>query len=316
MKTRITEPGVYESIYADNDVVLSTVKDNYDIIIDGLKFLGNRVFKNDNYIITSGNEKYLLKIFNMNNNFQLGNEALILNELDRNSFVTQKIVKTKNKKHSFFINGRNAAIFTYIEGCDGRDIILTEEIAKDLGKAHATMHKVLQNIELDTRGTTRNFDYEKTLALYNKHKGDLGREEIKFFESSLQMNYIPENLEIGIVHSSVKRLNTIFKDGKFVTFIDFDGCYQGKLLLDISNTIAEFFIDKDRVNYELMKCYLNSYLEIMPIDISFIQKAIKFSLCRQALKWKIASIGNDFIDEETFQHYIDCHNLLENETRF
>ncbi len=265
--------------------LIKSIEKNYDISVNADKFIKLGVTTiNDIFVINNDTKKYILKMYNVDNEKQI-----------RNSLNTQKIIFQSLKNTADVLSNKDGKLYTkydnkfyaiqeFIEAQDQNNIDIIEESAKNLYLLHKEMKKLDQNLYENKKQSSNNFAIIENI---DKSKKELKNVNIskkakniydKLLNKRMQLllkyncEYFPN--EFQVIHRDIRPKNIIINNN-CVHFIDFDFVAYGDLLFEIGSSamlISDFNIEKAK---KFVKIY-NSYLDIKYNDEKIFKNLLAY----------------------------------------
>ena len=273
--------------------VLKEIKDN-----SGIKTIQkiNNTLANDIYIITTNNNKYVLKKYNYNYNFRLSN--ILYNLYEENNI---KVVRPINKK-IITIQTNKYNIFKYIK-TDNQEIE-NEYFIKLIN----TKRKVL--IKANLLKKCNKYYYN----LLNKKQYKIKEELYIINEYKKLMNKkIFYNKYIN--HGDISPNNIIINNNN-AYLIDFDEAIVTTELYDVAVLIVKNKINDDNIDFKSIKYIINSFNK--KYTEKDLKNTIKIYLCKILLE-KFYLYENNIINllsksqlQDDYKKYIKIYKIINN----
>jgi len=202
--------------------------------------------ENTNYLIKCGNTKYILTLYEKRvSEKDLPFFINLLNHLSKKNISSPVPIKMKNSQYLGKINGKSAALFSFVEGSSTKKI--TENHCSEVGKALANMHIASYDIDL-IRQNSLSFNSWRTL--YTSIENDLDSiklglsEEISIELEDLERNW-PDTLPKGIIHGDLFPDNIFFINKNLSGLIDFYFACEEFYAFDIAICINAWCFEND-----------------------------------------------------------------------
>lgn len=251
--------------------LVENIKKNYNIYINN-----NEIYKlgittiNDIYLIYSHKIKYIIKVYNVDEEKQVINSVYTQKNIYKTLKITANIIENKKNKLYTKYDEKFYIIQEYIEEQKNEKIDLVTKTAKTLYFLHQELKKLDKKIY---KNKNESRDYNSINEEIKKeekrlYKINVTNEVKQIFNKLLnkrkqllkkyKCSYLPK--EFQIIHRDIRLGNIIVNDDK-IFFIDFDYVAYGDLLFEIGSAsmlISNFEIEKAR---EFLNEY-NSYLKI------------------------------------------------------
>jgi len=227
---------------------------------------------NSNFkVILVDNSEILLKISNDKTPKQLSNEQEILKTLQKYKFnYALAPFETIDGNSIYHLDEYYGVVFPFI---DGKPPVIDNNSIKQLGYALASLHSLkLETNDLLSIRSHENVGYGGiSVADYCKLDDcaqDFKKLFLEIFPERLK-NIPMEQFPAGIIHGDLYFDNSLFKDGKLITLIDFEQSGRGRFILDIGIAISGSCLNKnmDNIDSELMQQFLAGYESKRPLTV-------------------------------------------------
>ncbi len=243
----------------DLDTKMCDLAQNFDIgtVIDCKLMEGGQV--NENYLVQSDTNKYVMTVFNTKKYSEIVDMLASLIDLSEKGFSKcSKIIQTI-KNIDFHINDYIVIMKEYIEG----DVIedMDERKLFKVGKILAQLHK----IEPRNRAPK---EHMYGLEQYNNVKESDGYTSwLKEKESKLYSS-IEKGIPKGLIHGDFFWDNIIWFNDKIEGIIDFEEACNYYLIFDIGMAIVGNCIENDRINFEKASELIRGYEYIKKLEFT------------------------------------------------
>lgn len=228
---------------------------------------------NHSYLITSGIERYILRIYN-HKHHTLQNvtaEVEFLNEVKAHVNVSYPIADI-NGQLIQQINApegmRYAVLFSYAPGKKERyqNIAQVYNVGVEMANLHQqTLNREINRVNYSIDKLVKNAYHEAT-AYISESLDEM--KWIRDFEPRLQKALNDDALRKGIVHLDIWYDNMSVDEGNKITFFDFDNCGNGPLILDLGYfCLQQYCIEPDKSIYEQKKAaFIEGYRTILNVS--------------------------------------------------
>ncbi len=250
--------------------LLKSINENYDICIDTNKIhkLGTTTI-NDIFLINIDNKKYIVKIYNVDEEKQIRNSLYTQKKIFQLLKITADVLLNKNNELYTRHKDKFYAIQEYIKKQKNTKIDIIEETSKNLYFLHQELKKLDKSLYKNKKEYSDGPSIKENIE---KSKNELEKikipQEVKgIFDKLLnkrkkllekyRCEYHPN--EFQVIHRDI-RLGNIIVNNNGIYFIDFDYVAYGDLLFEIGSAsmlISDFVIEKAK---HFVNSY-NSYLE-------------------------------------------------------
>ena len=246
--------------------------------------------ENSNFLVQTTEGRFILTLYEKRVNpddlpFFLG----LLSHLSENNFVCPVPVEKKDGGVLNNLNGRPAAIVTFLEGASPN--VITVAHCKALGVSMAKLHRAGNNFKIHRENSLSVKQWRPLLdscdllnkPIYIKLYNELN-EEINWLEANW-----PKGLPMGIIHADLFPDNVFFLDDVLSGIIDFYFACTDFLAYDLATCINAWCFDSDEIfNAEKSKALVDAYQTQRPLssnEIAYFQvlargSAIRFLLTR------------------------------------
>lgn len=297
--------------------LLKNINDNYNINIENINKLGISTI-NDIFIVNSSNNKYIVKIYNVDEEKQIKMSLCTQKNIYESLGIVADVLKNKENELYTKYNNKFYTIQEYIEEQNDIKFDRTNEIAKNLFFLHEKLREfdesifknkkeykdyseIKRNIE-KSRNILRKIKIEKEVKdifelLLNKREDILDK---------YKCEYSPKKCQV--IHRDIRPSNILANNGK-IYFIDFDYIAYGDLLFEIGSAamlISNFEVKKAK---EFIKTY-NLYLKEKYTEEEIFKDLLEYYVQSDFPMKLINKVGNkaliDFIENR-----IKCLNFCE-----
>ena len=246
--------------------------------------------ENSNFLVQTTEGQFILTLYEKRVNpddlpFFLG----LLSHLSENNFVCPVPVEKKDGRILNDLNGRPAAIVTFLEGTSPE--VITVAHCKALGASMAKLHRAGTNFKIHRENSLSVKQWRPLLdscdllnkPIYIKLYNELN-EEINWLEKNW-----PKGLPIGIIHADLFPDNVFFLGNFLSGIIDFYFACTDFLAYDLAISINAWCFDSDETfNAKKSKALVDGYQTQRPLssnEIAYFQvlargSAIRFLLTR------------------------------------
>jgi homoserine kinase type II len=277
---------------------------------------------NSNFKVSmDGGQDVLLKISNDKTIEQLNNEQHVLTALADHKFeFALTPFQTIQGKPIYQHNDYYGVVFPFI---DGLPPTIDSDVCFQVGSALAKLHSL--DITKEDLEHIRPHDVVGFGSLGIKEYLDSPDAASDFIDDFNTV--FPDNLEnipydvfpVGIIHGDLYFDNSLFKDGKLVTLIDFEQSGRGRFILDIGIAISGTCLNEDRSNVdeEYLKSFMQGYQAIRSLKIiekEYLDKAILVGFFSIAL-WRIKRFLEGDLDSSKKYNYRELTERAKNYKR-
>lgn len=286
--------------------------DSFEPTIEGIS--------NSNYKVCLKNgEQVLLKISNDKTLEQLQNEQEILSALSKHGFkYSLRPYRSLKGRLIYEHNGMYGVIFPYIEGLPP---VINPDSVRQIGMALGELHSL--EIHREDLDVLRPHDLVghggesiKEYALSERCPADYKKAFKEIFPALLEG--VPYDVfPSGIIHGDLYFDNSLFREGKLVTLIDFEQSGRGRYILDLGIALSGSCLtaDKTSLDKELIESFLSGYQsrrKLKVIETEYLRMAIAVGFFSISL-WRIKRFYEGHLDDRKKYNY---RELLERCRKF
>ena len=247
--------------------------------------------ENTNYIIETNNCKYILTLYEQRvSSSDIPFFIDLLVHLNKRDIVCPKPIIMKSKRYTENLNGRYAAIFSFLYGKSA--INIKNEHCSLVGQTLADIHQKTVNLDI-YRDNNLSFNHWRNLYKSIKYpikdlQNNLDKEIIK--ELNFLTSNWPQNLPLGIIHGDLFPDNIFFDASSLSGVIDFYFACNEFYAFDIAICINAWCFEKDNsFNITKAKHLLEGYKKFR--DLSMDELYYLPILCRgSALRFLLTRI--------------------------
>lgn len=247
--------------------------------------------ENTNYIIETNNSKYILTLYEQRVSVaDIPFFIELLVHLNKRDIVCPKPIKMKSKRYTENLNGRHAAIFSFLNGKS--TVNIKNEHCSLVGKTLADIHQKTDNLALH-RDNSLSFNHWGNLYKSIKYpirdlRNNIDKEIVN--ELNFLTNNWPQSLPFGIIHGDLFPDNIFFDASALSGVIDFYFACNEFYAFDIAICINAWCFEKDNsFNITKAKHLLEGYKKFR--DLSMEELEYLPILCRgSALRFLLTRI--------------------------
>jgi homoserine kinase type II len=190
----------------------------------------------------------------------------VLNYINKVGFKASLVPYQTTKSESVYQKGEMfGVLFDFLDGIPpGPSDVACFEIGQGLAALHTLTHiegfQELRHHENVGFGAQQVRDYARSLKAPKDYSESFGF----IFPHGLQ-GFADYPWEVGIVHGDLYSDNTLFKNEKLQTILDFEQGGRGEYILDLGISLSGTCIEKGRISIPLIKSYLSGYESIRPL---------------------------------------------------
>jgi homoserine kinase type II len=214
-------------------------------------------FGNTIFILKTNKGKYILKLFHKKNQKHIKFQLNLINKLNKQGIPVPKIIKTKNKKLSYKLNGFFISIQEFIQG--KHTYTFNKKLVKNCAKVLLRLDKQLKNMKVKSRfGYKPNHQFTfkqfkvKRIGNFNLTKE---AEQVNICLKKIRKN----KLKKGFIHGDFHGVNLLSKNNKITAVLDFDDAHYDYLIEELAVFLAHSFVHKDKINKNFIKLFMKEY---------------------------------------------------------
>ncbi len=239
---------------------------------------------NDNNIVKTSNDQYVVRKFFQNRNIpEVKSELELLDYLVKKKFPYQIPVPIRLPNGSRIFNNE-CLVYKFIPGVNKRSF--SESQIKDLAKMIATYHKLMTGFKpsykkdwgnaFTTAWQKKEMSDHCPNATNRTFRGKLLLENKDMFHNLLnQIDKKYQNIKLPkyTIHNDLNRGNILFENGKISGLIDFDNCHIDYIIKDITQFLYRGIGKSDVIDFKNSKLFLDEYRKYKSIprkEIAYI----------------------------------------------
>lgn len=251
--------------------------------------------------VKTNNEKFIIKKYNYNINFNLSNKLYKTYQKNNINFC-----KPINKV-PLTINSKTYNLFPFI---DGHKLNINSKSFKFLAKLisidrHTNINSTIQEKCDRYYNILKNSDF-KSLNLYNDINFVMDK-----YDDIKNCNFVNEKY---LNHGDLSMGNIIDNNGTYYV-VDFDEVLVGPKLYDFAVICIKFFVKKEKLNFSLIKKFKKLIQKRICASDDDFKNIIKYYLCKILLEKFALHIENKidlFSIKQKEDNYIKYLNMLKN----
>ncbi|MFD7244527.1 phosphotransferase [Streptomyces massasporeus] len=245
---------------------------------------------NSNYRLDTAKGAFLLRCYPAERRKEeVTFELSLLTHLDETGFFGPTPVRAASGEYIGTLRGRLFSVLTFVEGDTVTQAELTSDLAAQVGEKYAHFRRVVQGFR--PLGEREDADHPAVSALIGPLLDDITADhpdEARLIKAA--WNDVEERFRsvdedrLQVVHGDLFYENVIVRDGRLLTFIDYDDAYLGLPLLDLALVVMEFATPEDnRLDPGLAGAVLRAYVaasEEPPATPEELLDALVFLCCK------------------------------------
>lgn len=242
---------------------------------------------NENYRCVAEGQMYICKVYRYKTQQDIIPEIDILHDLSTRGFPCPRILSTLSNETVSLLEGKSCVLYPALSGEPMKEI--TEAILYKVGGLIATLHTSARPAPALINKPS--WDPED-IQYFLRESGDtvasypfsIAKEIISFLRQEIPFYTFPDTLPKGVTHQDIKPENILISEGLITGIIDFDNCYYGTLLHDITTTIIWTCIELHHFSEKKIQALLSGYEEVRSLtadEKEYLNKAILWRLLRE-----------------------------------
>ncbi|PIR03963.1 MAG: hypothetical protein COV59_02150 [Candidatus Magasanikbacteria bacterium CG11_big_fil_rev_8_21_14_0_20_39_34] len=229
-------------------------------------------FMHSNYFLEANQGKFILRIYEARNDRQAILEVKVLEKLSFTNIPTPRILLTKEGKYFSEYKNKRIAIFHFLKGKHLEKKRITPKKIKNLGIVLGQMHSSLKNFKPTEVNSKKDYTTSYAKNILKKIKKEKKKNPIfqdEYILNSLKKIKLPK-LPMGINHGDMFDDNVLFVGSNVSGVLDFDDCYYGNLLGDVSRGIIYWCID-DVLDFKKCRNFVQSYISQRNLNLKEVE---------------------------------------------
>jgi Ser/Thr protein kinase RdoA (MazF antagonist) len=172
-------------------------------------------------------------------------------------------------------------------------------VLKDIAHLQGKMHRLTRKKKLPAQ--KQRWEPPDILRMAEKRLHDVRKngtaadqQRVSYLVTELEKFHFPTMLPRGLTHQDIKPENILVANGHVFGVIDFDNCYEGALLHDLTTSLIWLCGKNGRLNTTCIRTYVTAYSDERPLTFSeknAFADAIRWRLLREAVIWDRISAG-------------------------
>lgn len=239
---------------------------------------------NANYTIQNPKKAFVLRVYLSRTAADVNAEVAFLEIAAKHRLPVPQPIKNSRDNAVTMINGRPTIIYPLLPGKPLARV--TTPILKEIARFQGRLHRASQN-------KTLRFNKEKwepkdilRMARENRRATSLVK-ELKSFR-------FPASLPYGLTHQDIKPENILVLNGHVSGIIDFDNCYDGALLHDVTTSILWLCQRDGRFDQKRIQDFLDAYSAerwLTSIEKKMFDAALRWRVLREVVIWDRIAAG-------------------------
>jgi Ser/Thr protein kinase RdoA (MazF antagonist) len=226
-----------------------------------------------NYLFKTTKGKFVLRYYENRSKKSVEFESNVIKFLKRHRYPCPAPIENKNTEIVGIYKIKPYIIFEFVEGRTLENP--NKQQQKQFIKKAAELHNITKNFK--PANTRYRFNYGinlvKNLAESQTRRINsiAAKEKLKWLKVELLKLDLPNSLAKGVCHCDFCFTNVLYKDGKFISLIDFDDANFTYLIFDLVGLIESmaWCYDKEKVlNFNKAKYVVSEYLKYRTLNFS------------------------------------------------
>jgi homoserine kinase type II len=272
---------------------------------------------NENYCVRVGAEEFVLRIYGRKAEPETRLERHMLRTLAADGFPCPHPIVGDGDTDVFLVSGRPAIAYPMLPGTQKKRG--TPAILEELGHLQGRIHRTFRHdrIRTDKPG----WDPEDIRILIPAWRARFVRSGfpqakafLDFLEHELAACRFPKTLPRGLTHQDIKPENVVFAGGHVSGVLDFDNCYRGILLHDLTTTIIWWGFSGTRLSLPLVEAFLRGYDAERALTADerrlLLCDGLRFRLLREMFIGPMTTLGDIPLAVERAAHFERCYRRL------
>lgn len=245
---------------------------------------------NSNYRVETPEGPLLLKVSNDKSSAEVEREQQILLYLHRSGYpYSLRPFMTSGQKAVYQFGEYHGVLFPFLEGIPPGP---SDRTCFEIGRSLAHLHSLPKGKGYQELRHASELGYDESrVASYSddpKCPSDFREHFLDLFPDRLE-KFHAHQWEENVTHGDLYYDNTLFHNDHLSAVLDFEQGGRGSLITDLGISISGCCLEKDRINVDLVKSYLEGYEKIRSLPDSernHLDDAIHLGLFSIAL-WRI-----------------------------
>lgn len=230
--------------------------------------------ENTNYLIKADGKKFVLRVYNPSRKRnRIQKEIEVMNYLLDNNIPVPKAISSLNQNIIEKIDGKQAVLFSFIQGINPPWEPMNLELAKDIGMNVGKLQLVLLQSKIKVSSLS-----EFSASIRPKHSS---------FQNYLEeINQALEQIDLkklrkGLIHSDITRENIKVNNRSLMGFLDFDDLHKDYLSWDLAIALTHLFVAKSfGIDWKGLYSFLEGYQSVMKLNKQEKHALIPFIMLR------------------------------------
>lgn len=276
--------------------IVTFVRQQYSLVVKKAKLFPSGVM-NRNYLLDTDQGRFVLRILDVRGLPQTRFEALMLRRLAATGFPCPSPLTSTDREPS--VEGRPVLLYPLLPG---RHVSRgTPKILGQIGALQGSMHKLFLGRPAPVR--KEGWDPEDIRRMLPQWKRRFltsrfpdAKNWFRFLEDELAGCRFPASLPRGWTHQDIKPENALVEGGRVSGILDFDNCYRGALLHDMTTTIMWWCFPDRHLDPSLLESFLNAYDAERRLTVTetrlLLGDGMRFRLLREMFIGPITTLSN------------------------
>ena len=229
-------------------------------------------YANTNYALETSTGTFLYRICRQKSPLEIAAELSVLEHLESRGFKAAFAIRRTDGGAVSSTPSGPVVLYQYIEGDTPE---LSPQAAAEAARALGELHKIEPPPGFDRLNFVQLKDSQELASRFggDVHGGTVHGDRTilgRFLEQTAILREMlgDEELPRGLVHADLFPENTIFQGGKLAAVIDFEECCIDSFLFDVGTAMNGFCFVDNRLEPELLGCFLREYDSTRSLDES------------------------------------------------
>lgn len=273
---------------------------------------------NENYKVETANGDYILRISRSASEAETALERFMLQTLASEGFPCPKPLSNADGHDTIFVNGKIAIVYPMLTGKQSHS--MTPKLLKEIGRLQATIHTTFLNKTIPVQKS--GWDPEDIKRLIPEWRSRIeasnfpdAKTFLDFIEREIATITFPSNLPRGLTHQDIKPENVLVENERVTGILDFDNCYEGALLHDLTTTIIWWCFVNNELSLDLVAAFREGYESVRRItsdeDRLLLTDGLRFRLLREMFIGPMTTLSNISLATERATHFRTLYASLQ-----
>lgn len=254
---------------------------------------------NQNFRIKTDAGVFMFRVYGAKTEPETRLERYMLLRLSAKGFPCPSPRLTQTGRDAIDLNGRPAILYPLLAGASRKQA--TPAIMRELGALQGTIHTAFRHEPITHEKNGWDPEDIKRLikdwrSRIEKSKFPHAKNYLNFIERELADCSFPVSLPRGLTHQDIKPENVLIKNGRVSGVLDFDNCYRGAFLHDLTTTIMWWCFPRGTFSPALTQAFLQGYETKRRLTKSerdgLLKDGLRFRLLREMFIGPMTTLSN------------------------